>query len=255
MKSGKWTLLVLAALVAALMVCGCTSTPPAGQTPSPTEVTTTVPAGETETETMTETETAMETETVTETENITETENETGSEIETEMGDDIITVATDAGTYTTLLTALDAAGLRSALQEEGPYTVFAPNDAAFEALPAGTLDDLMANATELTSVLQYHVVPGEFNATSLEEFDTLETLEGEMLNVTVTDGVVTLDGATVITADIEANNGIIHEIDAVLLPPAFMAAEETAENETVEMTETETETEVTETESNETTEI
>lgn len=232
--SGKWTLLVLATLVAALMVCGCTSTSPEGQTPSPTEVTTTVPAGETETVTETMTETVMETETVTETE--TMAENETGTEAGNETGtaDDIVMVATDAGTFTTLLTALDAAELTAALQEEGPYTVFAPNDAAFEALPAGTLDELLANTTELTSVLQYHVVPGEYDAASLEGFEMLETLEGEMLNVTVTDGAVTVDGATVVTADIQASNGIIHEIDAVMLPPSVEAVEETTENETTE---------------------
>ncbi|QSZ68347.1 fasciclin domain-containing protein [Methanofollis aquaemaris] len=179
--------------------------------------------------------------------------NETGNETGTTA--DIVGVATDAGTFTTLLTALDSAELTAALQEEGPYTVFAPNDAAFEALPAGTLDDLLANTTELTSVLQYHVVPGEFNATSLEDVETLETLEGEMLNVSVTDGVVTVEGATVVTADIEASNGIIHEIDAVLLPPTVMAVEEVAENETTESEAIETETTETETTETETTEI
>ncbi|QYZ80360.1 fasciclin domain-containing protein [Methanofollis formosanus] len=227
------------------MVCGCTSTSPEGQTPSPTEVTTTVPVGE-ETETVTETETMTETVAETETmaENETEAVNETGTEADNETATtaDIIGVATDAGTFTTLLTALDTADLTTALQEEGPYTVFAPNDAAFEALPAGTLDDLLANTTELTSVLQYHVVPGEYDAASLEGLETLETLEGEMLNVSITDGVVTVDGATVITADIEASNGVIHEIDAVMLPSSVAVVEEASENETTENETTENET-------------
>lgn len=131
---------------------------------------------------------------------------------------DIIETATAAGSFITLLSAIESAGLTETLKEDGPYTVFAPTDEAFAGVPAGTLDAILSNQTELTRVLTYHVVAGTYNASDLAGVESLTTLEGSTLNVS-TDGVVTVDGATVVTADIQATNGVIHAIDAVMLPP------------------------------------
>ncbi|MDD3112713.1 MAG: fasciclin domain-containing protein, partial [Methanofollis liminatans] len=101
---------------------------------------------------------------------------------------------------------------------DGPFTVFAPTDATFEALPAGALDGLLANTTELSRVLTYHVVSGKYMSTEIAGMSSLTSLEGSDLAIT-TDGGVKVDGANVTTADIECSNGVIHVIDAVMLPP------------------------------------
>ncbi len=135
---------------------------------------------------------------------------------------DIIETAEAAGNFTTLLTAIRAAELEETLKGEGPYTVFAPNDDAFAKVPAETLDGLLADPSgALTDVLTYHVVSGKVMSTDLSDGMTVATLNGAQLTITIdADGKVMVNDATVLTPDIEASNGVIHEIDTVLLPPA-----------------------------------
>jgi uncharacterized surface protein with fasciclin (FAS1) repeats len=132
----------------------------------------------------------------------------------------IVDIAVDDGRFTTLVAALDAAGLVEALQGEGPFTVFAPTDDAFAALPAGTLDSLLADTDALTKVLLYHVVDGKVMAAQVIELEgqEVETLSGDNVMVIIMDGTVKINDAQVIIADIEASNGVIHVIDAVLVP-------------------------------------
>ncbi len=136
-----------------------------------------------------------------------------------EMGD-IVEVATEAGSFTTLLTAATAAGLVETLQGDGPFTLFAPTDEAFAALPEGTLDSLLADPEALADILLYHVVSGEVTSDQVVELTEATTVQGAPIAISVMDGTVTLnDSATVVTADVPASNGVIHVIDAVLLPP------------------------------------
>ena len=133
---------------------------------------------------------------------------------------DIVDTAVGAGSFTTLVAAVEAAGLVETLKGEGPFTVFAPTDAAFAALPAGTVEDLLKpeNKDQLTAILTYHVVPGKVMSTDLSEGLTAATVQGA--NVTITlEGGAKVNGAAISTADIEATNGVIHVIDAVILPP------------------------------------
>ncbi|HRY09076.1 MAG: fasciclin domain-containing protein [Actinobacteria bacterium] len=132
----------------------------------------------------------------------------------------IVEVASGNPDFSTLVAAVSAAGLAETLSAEGPYTVFAPTNEAFEALPAGLLDELLKpeNKEVLTQILTYHVVAGEVMSTDIEPGD-VPTVEGEDLTVAVTDGTVTVNGATVEAADVEASNGVIHVIDEVLVPP------------------------------------
>lgn len=127
----------------------------------------------------------------------------------------IVGTALEAGNFSTLLDALDAAGLTSTLQG-GSYTVFAPTDDAFNALPGGTLDALLADTDALTDVLTYHVVQGEYSAAELEALSSVQTLQG--VPIVITQGSVVLNGVEV-QSSVEADNGIIHVINEVLLPP------------------------------------
>lgn len=129
----------------------------------------------------------------------------------------IVDVARDAGDFDTLLAALDAANLTEALSGEGPFTVFAPTDEAFAALPEGTLDSLLADPDALGEILTYHVVAGTVTASDVAGLDSAETLQGGALAIS-TDGGVTVGDANVVSTDIEASNGIIHVIDRVLVP-------------------------------------
>ncbi|MFU8816024.1 MAG: fasciclin domain-containing protein [Pseudomonadales bacterium] len=129
----------------------------------------------------------------------------------------IVDVATQAGSFVTLLTALDAAGLTETLSGAGPFTVFAPTDEAFAALPAGALDGLLADPDALTQVLVYHVVAGETGSAAITGLSSLTTLQGGTLAISTDDGVQ-VDNARVVAADVGASNGVIHVIDAVLLP-------------------------------------
>jgi uncharacterized surface protein with fasciclin (FAS1) repeats len=134
---------------------------------------------------------------------------------------DIVDTAVAAGDFTTLVTAVKAATLVETLKEAGPYTVFAPTDAAFDAVPKLTLAALLADPNvALKDVLTYHVVSGKFMASDLSDGQVLTTVNGAPLTVTIkSDGTVMVGDATVTTADIETSNGVIHVIDSVLIPP------------------------------------
>jgi uncharacterized surface protein with fasciclin (FAS1) repeats len=129
----------------------------------------------------------------------------------------IVGVAKEAGNFNTLLAALDAAKLTATLEGEGPFTVFAPTDAAFAALPAGVLDGLLADPAALAKVLTYHVVAGRAASGDIVGMSTLQSLEGKQLSVSA-EGGVKVGGANVTTADVDASNGVIHVIDQVLIP-------------------------------------
>ncbi len=140
----------------------------------------------------------------------------------------IVQTAQDAGAFSTLLTALDVAGLTSALEGIGPFTVFAPTDDAFAAVDAEVLGDLLNDSELLTAVLTYHVVPGAFSSTDVAGLNAAPTLNGKEVALSFDGTNVMVDGATVISADIEASNGIIHVIDQVLLPEAIADIIQTA---------------------------
>lgn len=156
-------------------------------------------------------------------------EEEEGMEEEEMAGDDIVDTAVAAGDFTTLVAAVQAAGLEDTLRGEGPFTVFAPTDDAFAALPEGTVDALLADPEgDLTSILTYHVVEGAVLAADVVGLDGEEvtTVNGATFTVNVgDDGSVSLTDAAgntvnVVTTDIETSNGVIHVIDAVLMPGA-----------------------------------
>ena len=123
--------------------------------------------------------------------------------------------------HTTLVAAVKAAGLAETLSSSGPFTVFAPTNEAFSALPAGTVDKLLKPEmkADLTKILTYHVVPGSYKAADLKDGMELSTVEGDKLKVSVKDGVVMVGNAKVTTADVISSNGVTHVIDAVLMPP------------------------------------
>lgn len=133
---------------------------------------------------------------------------------------DIVDTAVAAGDFTTLIAAIQAADLVDALKGEGPFTVFAPTDAAFAALPEGTVDTLLKpeNKDQLVSILTYHVVPGAVMSSDLTEEMTASTLQGGEVTFAL-DGGAKVNDASIISADIAASNGVIHVIDAVIMPP------------------------------------
>ncbi len=136
-------------------------------------------------------------------------------------GETIVDVAAANGSFETLVTAIQAAGLEETLRSEGPYTVFAPTDEAFAALPEGTLEKLLLpeNQETLAQILSYHVIQGAVPSSDIES-GAVSTVEGADLNIAVdTAGVMVNDTATVVEPDVIADNGVIHVIDAVLLPP------------------------------------
>tara|TARA_B110001450_G_scaffold38418_1_gene34248 strand:+ start:257 stop:742 length:486 start_codon:yes stop_codon:yes gene_type:complete len=132
---------------------------------------------------------------------------------------DIVETAIGAGSFTTLVAAVQAAGLVDTLKGEGPFTVFAPTDAAFAALPEGTVQTLLLpeNKDKLISILTYHVVSGKVMSGDLSNNMMATTVQGGQIQIMTTAGV-TVNGANVVTADIETSNGVIHVIDAVILP-------------------------------------
>ncbi|WP_016856059.1 fasciclin domain-containing protein [Halomonas smyrnensis] len=136
------------------------------------------------------------------------------------MKADIVDTAVEAGQFETLVAAVKAANLVETLKGEGPFTVFAPTDEAFAALPEGTVDDLLKpeNRDTLTAVLTYHVVPGKVMAEDAMAADSATTVQGQDISITTMDGQVMVNDATVIQPDIEASNGVIHVIDGVLMP-------------------------------------
>ena len=133
---------------------------------------------------------------------------------------DIVDTAVAAGDFTTLAAALQAAGLVDTLKGDGPFTVFAPTDAAFAKLPAGTVDNLLKpeNKDQLIAVLTYHVVPGKVTAEQVVNLSKATTVQGSDIDIKVMDGTVHIDNATVAKADIMTSNGVIHVIDEVILP-------------------------------------
>ena len=130
---------------------------------------------------------------------------------------DIVDVAVSAGTFKTLVAAVKAAGLVETLKGEGPFTVFAPSDDAFAKLPKGTVEGLLADLPTLKSILTYHVVAGRVTAADVMKLTTAKTVQGQSVTFQ-TNGGVKVDGANVVTADVKADNGIIHVIDSVILP-------------------------------------
>jgi transforming growth factor-beta-induced protein len=133
--------------------------------------------------------------------------------------DDIVAVASGAGSFSTLVAAVKAAGLAETLQGPGPFTVFAPTDEAFAKLPRGTVEDLLKpeNKEKLAAILTYHVVAGKVMAADVKTME-VATVNGKELDVKVADGVVTVNNAKVSKTDVAACNGVIHVIDTVLLP-------------------------------------
>jgi len=133
---------------------------------------------------------------------------------------DVVDIAIGSPDHTTLVAAVTAAGLVETLKGAGPFTVFAPTNAAFTALPAGTVEGLLKpeNKAKLTSILTYHVVAGAVKAADLTDGQKVKTLQGEELTVSIKDGKVMINGANVTAADLEGSNGVVHVIDAVLMP-------------------------------------
>ena len=136
------------------------------------------------------------------------------------MENDIVDVAVEAGSFSTLAAALEAAGLVDVLKGEGPFTVFAPTDEAFAKLPEGTVEALLADKEKLTAILTYHVVPGKVMASDVVNLSEATTVNGAPVKIMVHGGSVMINDATVTATDISASNGVIHVIDTVILPPA-----------------------------------
>jgi uncharacterized surface protein with fasciclin (FAS1) repeats len=141
----------------------------------------------------------------------------TPATIEAQDGD-IVAVAQAAGSFETLLAAASAADLVATLQSEGPFTIFAPTDEAFARIPKADLDALLNDKEALKKVLLYHVVPGKVTASQVVNLRAAETAAGQSVSIDVVDGAVKVGGATVVSTDIEATNGVIHVIDQVILP-------------------------------------
>ena len=131
---------------------------------------------------------------------------------------DIVDTAIASGDFNTLVTAVQEAGLVDTLKGEGPFTVFAPTDAAFAKIPADQLNALLADKKKLAAVLTYHVIPGKVMSADVVKLDTADTVQGQSVDINVKDGKVFVEGALVSTVDIETSNGVIHVIDTVILP-------------------------------------
>ena len=132
----------------------------------------------------------------------------------------IVDTAIGAGSFKTLVAAVSAAGLVETLKGAGPFTVLAPSDSAFAKLPAGTVEGLVKPEAKgaLTGILTYHVIAGKYLAADVMKMTSAATVNGQLVQVKVADGKVLINGATVVTADIVCDNGVIHVIDSVLLP-------------------------------------
>ena len=136
---------------------------------------------------------------------------------------DIVETAVAAGSFKTLVSAVETADLVKVLQGSGPFTVFAPTDEAFAAVPKETLDALLKDKKRLAGVLTYHVVPGKVMAADVVKLQSAKTVQGEQVMVKVSSGTVKVNNANVVKTDIVCSNGVIHVIDAVLLPPKMSA--------------------------------
>jgi len=144
----------------------------------------------------------------------------TSGPVMAEAKKDIVDTAVSAGQFSTLVAAAKAAGLVETLKAKGPYTVFAPTDDAFKKLPAGTVESLLKpeNKDKLVAILTYHVVPGKVMAADVVKLKEAKTVQGKAAKITVAGGKVKVDDANVVKTDIETSNGVIHVIDAVILP-------------------------------------
>lgn len=131
---------------------------------------------------------------------------------------DIVETAVAAGSFKTLVAAVQAAGLVETLKGKGPFTVFAPTDEAFAKLPPGTVEALLKDKAKLTAILTYHVVSGDVRAAQAMKLSSAKTVNGQSFRITTRDGNVMIDNATVVKADIGTTNGVIHVIDTVILP-------------------------------------
>lgn len=131
---------------------------------------------------------------------------------------DIVAVASSAGSFNSLLAAAKAAGLVDTLQSDGPFTLFAPNDDAFAKLPAGTVDNLLADPDKLRQILLYHVVPGKVTAADVVKLSKATSAQGSDIEIAVNGSSVMVDNAHVIKTDVMASNGVIHVIDSVIIP-------------------------------------
>ncbi len=150
-----------------------------------------------------------------------QTEEQTAEAEETAAQPDVVDLAMETSNLSTLVAAVKAADLVSTLKGEGPFTVFAPTNAAFDALPDGTLDNLLKpeNKQQLADILTYHVVAGKVMSTDLSDGMSATTVNGADITVSIQDGTVKINDATVTTADVEASNGVVHIIDTVIMPP------------------------------------
>lgn len=161
-------------------------------------------------------------ETATETKDTTASEpaKDTAAQAEVVAPKTVVDIAIGSPDHTTLVAAVTAAGLVETLKGAGPFTVFAPTNTAFAALPAGTVDGLLKPEQKdaLTKILTYHVVAGAVKAADLKDGQKVKTLQGEELTVSIKDGVVKINGATVAAADLMGSNGVVHVVDGVLMP-------------------------------------
>lgn len=133
----------------------------------------------------------------------------------------VVNVAANAGNFDTLVTAIQAAKLQSTLKGDGPFTILAPTDEAFAALPKSTLNALLANPDKLATILKYHVISGKAPASKVVTMSNLNSLQGSDIEVKTMDGKVMLNDARVLKTDVMAGNGVIHAIDKVLIPADF----------------------------------
>lgn len=134
------------------------------------------------------------------------------------MAADLVETASTSGSFKTFLAAAKAAGITDELKQSGPYTIFAPGDAAFNKLPPGTVNSLLKDKEKLAKILSRHIIPGRVTVADVKP-GKITTIQGDLLTLTSDNGKVTVDNANVIQSDLVADNGVIHEIDTVVLPP------------------------------------
>lgn len=152
-------------------------------------------------------------------------------EMETETSQSIVEVAAADGGFSTLVAALEAAGLDETLRGDGPFTVFAPTDEAFAKLPEGTVEALLADIPALSNILLFHVVPGRVASSDVVELSSARSASGSAFNIVLSDSGLTVAGSSVVATDIEASNGIIHVVDEVMLPPSLDIVDTAVGNE------------------------
>ena len=142
-------------------------------------------------------------------------------EFEIDNAMSIVDVAAEDGSFTTLIAALEAAGLDETLRGDGPFTVFAPTDEAFAKLPAGTVEGLLADVPALSNILLFHVVPGRVASSDVVKLSSARSASGSAFNIVMSDSGITVAGSSIVATDLEASNGIIHVVDNVMLPPTL----------------------------------